>query len=76
MEEDQDLLLYYSLMEFRHRVMLDYIKPFGEDTSQLEFSELLEDIEGNQYKLTGLLEYYFNFFEECMNLSRRCLSVP
>ncbi|MGG3826698.1 response regulator aspartate phosphatase RapA [Bacillus subtilis] len=61
MEEDQDLLLYYSLMEFRHRVMLDYIKPFGEDTSQLEFSELLEDIEGNQYKLTGLLEYYFNF---------------
>ncbi|MED0585956.1 response regulator aspartate phosphatase RapA [Bacillus subtilis] len=62
MEEDQDLLLYYSLMEFRHRVMLDYIKPFGEDTSQLEFSELLEDIEGNQYKLTGLLEYYFNFF--------------
>ncbi|NTU17279.1 response regulator aspartate phosphatase RapA [Bacillus subtilis] len=62
MEEDQDLLLYYSLMEFRHRVMLDYIKPFGEDTSQLEFSELLEDIEGKQYKLTGLLEYYFNFF--------------
>ncbi|MEK3810324.1 MULTISPECIES: tetratricopeptide repeat protein [Bacillus] len=62
MEEDQDLLLYYSLMEFRHRVMLDYIKPFEEDTSQLEFSELLEDIEGNQYKLTGLLEYYFNFF--------------
>ncbi|MHA8037174.1 response regulator aspartate phosphatase RapA [Bacillus subtilis] len=62
MEEDQDLLLYYSLMEFRHRVMLDYIKPFGEDTSQLEFSELLEDIEGNQYKLTRLLEYYFNFF--------------
>ncbi|MFL6977230.1 response regulator aspartate phosphatase RapA [Bacillus inaquosorum] len=62
MEEDQDLLLYYSLMEFRHRVMLDYIKPLGEDTSQLEFSELLEDIEGNQYKLTGLLDYYFNFF--------------
>ncbi|MBL3649212.1 response regulator aspartate phosphatase RapA [Bacillus vallismortis] len=62
MEEDQDLLLYYSLMDFRHRVMLDYIKPFGEDTSQLEFSELLEDIEGNQYKLTGLLDYYFNFF--------------
>ncbi|MCO4851217.1 response regulator aspartate phosphatase RapA [Bacillus vallismortis] len=62
MEEDQDLLLYYSLMDFRHRVMLDYIKPLGEDTSHLEFSELLEDIEGNQYKLTGLLDYYFNFF--------------
>ncbi|MBS0046472.1 tetratricopeptide repeat protein [Bacillus velezensis] len=62
MEEDQDLLLYYSLMEFRHRVMLDYIKPLKEDPSQPEFSELLEDIEGNQYKLTGLLDYYFNFF--------------
>lgn len=62
MEEDQDLLLYYSLMEFRHRVMLDYIKPLEGDASQLEFSELLEDIEGNQYKLTGLLDYYFNFF--------------
>jgi response regulator aspartate phosphatase A (stage 0 sporulation protein L) len=49
MEEDQDLLLYYSLMEFRHRVMLDYIKPLEGDASQLEFSELLEDIEGNQY---------------------------
>lgn len=61
MEEDQDLLLYYSLMEFRHRVMLDYIKPLKEDPSQPEFSELLEDIEGNQYKLTGLLDYYFNF---------------
>ncbi|MFK3673618.1 tetratricopeptide repeat protein [Bacillus velezensis] len=62
MEEDQDLLLYYSLMEFRHRVMLDYIKSLKEDPSQPEFSELLEDIEGNQYKLTGLLDYYFNFF--------------
>ncbi len=72
MEEDQDLLLYYSLMEFRHRVMLDYIKPLKEDPSQPEFSELLEDIEGNQYKLTGLLDYYFNFFEECTNLNRKC----
>lgn len=72
MEEDQDLLLYYSLMEFRHRVMLDYIKPLEGDASQLEFSELLEDIEGNQYKLTGLLDYYFNFFAGCMNLNRKC----
>ncbi len=27
MEENQDLLLYFSLMEFRHKLMLDYLNP-------------------------------------------------
>lgn len=62
MEEDQDLLLYYSLMEFMATVSCWITLSLLERTRQLEFSELLEDIEGNQYKLTGLLEYYFNFF--------------
>ncbi|MCY8092257.1 Rap family tetratricopeptide repeat protein [Bacillus haynesii] len=62
MEEDQDLLLYYALMEFRHRIMLDYVKPLEEGETPPDFSEILKDIEDEQGKLTGLLEYYFNFF--------------
>ncbi|ASB88637.1 tetratricopeptide repeat protein [Bacillus sonorensis] len=62
MEEDQDLLLYYALMEFRHRIMLDYIKPLEDGEVPPDFSKILKDIEDNQDQLTGLLEYYFNFF--------------
>ena len=68
MEEDQDLLLYYALMEFRHRIMLDYVKPLEEGETPPDFSEILKDIEDEQGKLTGLLEYYFNFLEGCMNI--------
>ncbi len=49
-------------MEFRHRIMLDYVKPLEEGETPPDFSEILKDIEDEQGKLTGLLEYYFNFF--------------
>ncbi|MBT2574640.1 tetratricopeptide repeat protein [Bacillus sp. ISL-51] len=62
MEENQDLLLYFSLMEFRHRIMLDKLKPMKENDSQPPFSDMLTEIEMNQQKLTGLLEYYFYYF--------------
>ena len=71
MEENQDLLLYFSLMEFRHRIMLDKLKPMKDGDCQPPFSEMLTEIEMNQQKLTGLLEYYFTISEECMNLSRK-----
>ncbi|MGG1247213.1 Rap family tetratricopeptide repeat protein [Bacillus spizizenii] len=63
MEEDQDLLIYYSLMCFRHQLMLDYLEPEKKyRTSRPSIAELLEKIETPQKKLTGLLKYYSLFF--------------
>ncbi|MCB4338744.1 Rap family tetratricopeptide repeat protein [Bacillus subtilis] len=62
MKEDQDLLLYYSLMCFRHQLMLEYLEPKTMNEERPEISDLLEKIESNQADLKGILEYYFNFF--------------
>ncbi|WP_342491651.1 Rap family tetratricopeptide repeat protein [Bacillus sp. FSL R5-0422] len=62
MEENQDLLLYFSLMEFRHKLMLDYLNPLENGKERANFRELAMKIKREQEKLTGLLEYYFNFF--------------
>lgn len=62
MEENQDLLLYFSLMEFRHRIMLDKLMPVKDSDTKPPFSDMLNEIESNQQKLTGLLEYYFYYF--------------
>ncbi|NTU25521.1 tetratricopeptide repeat protein [Bacillus tequilensis] len=62
MKEDQDLLLYYSLMCFRHELMLDYLEPKSLNEERPKISDLLEKIESSQTDLKGILEYYFNFF--------------
>lgn len=62
MKEDQDLLLYYSLMCFRHQLMLDYLEPKSLNKERPKISDLLEKIESTQTKLKGVLEYYGNFF--------------
>ncbi|MGD6974938.1 aspartate phosphatase [Bacillus altitudinis] len=62
MEENQDLLLYFSLMEFRHKLMLDYLNPLENGKERANFRELATKIKKDQEKLTGLLDYYFNFF--------------
>jgi response regulator aspartate phosphatase A (stage 0 sporulation protein L) len=69
MEEDQDLLLYYSLMCFRHQLMLDYLEPKTMNEERPKISDLSEEIESKQSDLKGILEYYFNFFMGCMNLN-------
>ncbi|MGE6630197.1 tetratricopeptide repeat protein [Bacillus sp. NPDC077027] len=62
MEKNQDLLLYYSLMDFRHKLMLDYLNPLKNGEERANFRELANKIKKDQEKLTGLLDYYFNFF--------------
>ncbi|MCC8353812.1 Rap family tetratricopeptide repeat protein [Bacillus sp. AF23] len=62
MEEDQDLLVYYSLMCFRHQLMLDSLEPEDRYRDRPTVDELLEKIEKPQKRLTGLLKYYSLFF--------------
>ncbi|MFF2445398.1 response regulator aspartate phosphatase, partial [Priestia megaterium] len=60
MEEDEQAVLYFQLMEFRHQLMLDYVQP---SKKPLEPSEYLKAVEGQGKKMSGFLEYYFNFFQ-------------
>ncbi|MDA1475782.1 Rap family tetratricopeptide repeat protein [Bacillus changyiensis] len=62
MEEDQDLLLYYQLMCFRHQLMLDYLEPTEERKNRPSIEELLRQIEEPRENLNGLLQYYSFFF--------------
>lgn len=70
MQHDSNLLLYYSLMEFRHQLMLDYLEPLEKLNieDQPSLSELSRNIDSNQADLKGLLDYYVNFFAGCMSL--------
>lgn len=62
MEEDQDLLLYYQLMEFRHRLMLESLEPIEMNQQRPTLSNLLKEIENKQPHVKGTLDYYSNFF--------------
>ncbi len=61
MEEDEYLLIYYTLMKFRHQLMLDYLEPV---TTRVRptIDELLEKIEASNKGISGLLCYYSLFF--------------
>lgn len=61
MEEDEYLLIYFSLMKFRHQLMLDYLEPV---TTRIRptIEELLEKIETSNKGISGLLSYYSLFF--------------
>lgn len=56
MEENQDLLLYFNLLDFRHKIMLENLKE-----SQTLFQQLEQQGEGVE-KTNSMIEYYFYFF--------------
>lgn len=60
MEENQDVLVYFSLLEFRHELMLDYLYPDVERNINKRCEELKAAL-GNS-NLNGMLEYYYHFF--------------
>ncbi|MEH7774433.1 response regulator aspartate phosphatase [Bacillus velezensis] len=62
MEEDQNVLIYYQLMKFRHDLAMNYLFP-SEASKPLEKWEYLKKSEGKGQKLTRLMEYYANFFD-------------
>ncbi|MCY8504905.1 Rap family tetratricopeptide repeat protein [Bacillus atrophaeus] len=57
-QENQDILLYYQLLEFRHELMLIYLKSKDVEDVQATY-EILKEKEGS---LTNMLEYYYFFF--------------
>ncbi|WP_156060651.1 Rap family tetratricopeptide repeat protein [Bacillus altitudinis] len=67
MEEDQDLLIYYQLMCFRHQLMLDYIKPSFDQS----ISALVDKIENANHQLSGMLQYYNAFFRGMHEFSQK-----
>ncbi|MDO3661675.1 response regulator aspartate phosphatase RapC [Bacillus sp. C28GYM-DRY-1] len=73
MQHDSNLLLYYSLMEFRHQLMLDYLEPLEKlhIEDQPSLSELSRNIDSNQAGLKGLLDYYVNFFRGMYEFDKR-----
>ncbi|MGN8048012.1 hypothetical protein, partial [Bacillus sp. 22190] len=67
MEEDEQAVLYFQLMEFRHEQMLEYMNLGARKVNKAEY---LRSVEGQGRKFTGILEYYFNFFRGMFEFSQ------
>ncbi|ASS69993.1 RapH N-terminal domain-containing protein [Bacillus atrophaeus] len=72
MEENQDALLYYQLLEFRHEIMLSYMESKEIDDLNSTY-ETIKEIE-EQGQLTGMLEYYYYFFKGMYEFRRKELT--
>ncbi|MGX4764757.1 response regulator aspartate phosphatase [Bacillus mojavensis] len=73
MEENQDALLYYQLLEFRHEIMLSYMESKRIDNLTSTY-ETIKEIE-EEGQLTGMLEYYFYFFKGMYEFRRKELTT-
>lgn len=57
MEKDQTVLLYYSLLDFRTHLLESQPKQFNRSMT------ILDKLNNNEDKFTGLLNYYYWFFK-------------
>ncbi|MGG3664574.1 tetratricopeptide repeat protein [Bacillus gobiensis] len=71
LENEQEVLMYYQLMAFRHQLMLDYIEPTHKYGDRPTTFELLEKIETSQKKLSGILQYYSYFFRGMFEFDKK-----
>ncbi|MFN2747288.1 MULTISPECIES: Rap family tetratricopeptide repeat protein [Bacillus] len=60
MEQNQEVLIYYSLLEFRHRLQFDYLRSGAEGDLDSRYKKFREIRTTND--LEGMLEYYYHFF--------------
>ncbi|MCY8713141.1 tetratricopeptide repeat protein [Bacillus haynesii] len=60
MEENQDVLVYYNLLLFRHNLQLDYMYSTPGVNLISRFDEFKKIRDHNN--LEGMLEYYYHFF--------------
>jgi len=67
MEEDEQAVLYFQLMDFRHEQMLEYVNP---SQNQVNKADYLRAVEGEGKKLTGIMEYYVHFFKGMYEFSK------
>lgn len=70
MEENQTVLLYYSLIDFRHNLMLRDLKP----NDAIDISDSLSSIETKKEDMQNtqvdeMIHYYYWFLKGCMNVS-------
>lgn len=70
MEENQTVLLYFTLLEFRHELMLSDLRPKLVSMELHDFMEHIEDqrskvqnSKGEMNQIERMLEYYFWFFK-------------
>ncbi|MGF9792146.1 aspartate phosphatase, partial [Bacillus safensis] len=67
MEEDEQAVLYFQLMDFRHEQMLEYVNPSQNEVNKADY---LRAVEGEGKKLTGIMEYYVHFFQGMYEFSK------
>ena len=67
MEKNPDVILYHQLLDFRHELMLSYLKSRNEE----ELKAAYESLKEHQGQLKGMLDYYFFFFMGMYDFRRK-----